>query len=93
MKNLYQYCQSFFESEMCEGWWWWEKMGTMQIWSFRDLPSLSGVSNPAFDSIFLLKHKTKSNMFKYQIESKIKEVQTMTDQSKSSIPILCSRKH
>ena len=27
-------------------------------------------------------------MFKYQIESKIKEVQTMTDQSKSSIPIL-----
>ena len=64
-------------------------MGTLQIWSFRDLPLLSGVSNPAFDSIFLLKDNTKSNMFKYQIESKIKEVQTMTDQSKSLIPILC----
>ena len=65
------------------------KMGTLQIWSFRDLPLLSGVSNPAFDSIFLLKDNTKSNMFKYQIESKIKEVQTMTAQSKSLIPILC----
>ena len=34
---------------------WTSAYSSRQIWSFRDLPSLSGASNPAFDSIFLFK--------------------------------------